>query len=168
MIDQTGMNDRSHRGTGIVRWVAGSDPSTIRTRDALEAIFFGAVAITTLAIAASGLELTFPQWRVLVIVGEDPDGASVTEIAVRLGAMISPVSRLVTRLARSGLVSTEKDPRDRRVTRVFVTDRGRSIRETVLARRREEISNVLAAAGPIDPAGEDTLERIGRALRRYT
>jgi len=74
----------------------------------------------------------------------------------------------VTRLARSGLVSTEKDIRDRRVTRVFVTDRGRSIRETVLARRREEISNVLAAAGLIDPAGEDTLERIGRALRRYT
>ena len=148
--------------------MAGSDPSTIRSRDALEAIFFGAVAITTLAIAASGLELTFPQWRVLVIVGEHPDGASVTEIAVRLGAMISPVSRLVTRLARSGLVSTEKDIRDRRVTRVFVTDRGRSIRETVLARRREEISNVLAAAGLIDPAGEDTLERIGRALRRYT
>jgi DNA-binding MarR family transcriptional regulator len=147
---------------------SSTDPSATRARDALEAIVFGAVAITTIAIAASGLELTFPQWRVLVIVGEDPDGASITEIAVRLGAMISPVSRLVTRLARSGLVATEKDPRDRRVTRVFVTDRGRSIREAVLARRREELSNVLAAAGPIDAVGEDTLERISRALRRYT
>jgi DNA-binding MarR family transcriptional regulator len=65
-------------------------------------------------------------------------------------------------------VSTDKDQRDRRVTRVFVTDRGRSIRETVLARRREEISNVLAAAGPIDAAGVDSLQRIGRALRAYT
>jgi len=119
-------------------------------------------------LAASGLELTFAQWRVLVIVGQDPDGATITEIAFRLGAMISPVSRLVTRLARSGLVSTEKDTRDRRVTRVSVTERGRSIRDSVLAQRRAMLADALAEAGPIDPVGEDTLRRIGRALGRYT
>jgi DNA-binding MarR family transcriptional regulator len=144
------------------------DLSMIPSLDALEAIVLGAVAITTRALAASGLELTFPQWRVLVIVGEDPDGASVTEIAERLGAEISPVSRLVTRLTRSGLVSTEKDIRDRRVTRVFVTDRGRSIREAVLARRRDELTHVLATVGPIESVGVDALQRVGRALRTYT
>lgn len=148
--------------------MASSDASTIRVRDALEAIALGTVAITTRALAASGVELTFPQWRVLVIVGGNPDGASVSEIAERLGAEISPVSRLVSRMIRSGLVSTEKDGRDRRVTRVFVTDRGLAIRETVFARRRDEFTNVLAVVGPIDSPGEDALQRVGRALGRYT
>ena len=155
--------------TGYRPSVATSgEASTNAAREALEAIVFGAVAITSLALAASGLELTFAQWRVLVIVGQDPDGATITEIAFRLGAMISPVSRLVTRLARSGLVSTEKDTRDRRVTRVSVTERGRSIRDTVLAQRRAMLADALAEAGPIDPVGEDALRRIGRALGRYT
>ena len=147
--------------------MASSDASSTRARDALETIAFGAVAITTRALAASGVELTFPQWRVLVIVGESPDGASVTEIAGRLGAEISPVSRLVTRLTRSGFVATDKDVRDRRVTRVVVTERGRSIRETVLARRREELSRVVAAVGLIDPVVADVLELIGRTMRDF-
>ena len=94
---------------------------------ALEAVAFGAVAITTRAIATVGLELTFAQWRVLVVVGGSADGATVTEIASRLGAEISPVSRLVTRLARRGLVDARKDANDRRVTRVTITDDGLEI-----------------------------------------
>ena len=137
--------------------MASVDPTQARARDALEGIVFGAVAITTRALAATAVELTFPQWRVLVIVGESPVGASVTEIAERLGAEISPVSRLVARLTRSGFVVTDKDPRDRRVTRVVVTERGRSIRETVLARRRDELTNLLAEVG-----------KVGRENRRRT
>jgi DNA-binding MarR family transcriptional regulator len=135
---------------------------------ALEAMAFGAVAITTRAIATVGLELTFAQWRVLVVVGGSADGATVTEIATRLGAEISPVSRLVTRLARRGLVDARKDEKDRRVTRVTITDDGREIRETVLARRREMLAEVLAEAGPFAPDVEAALERIGAAFGRYT
>jgi len=135
---------------------------------ALEAVAFGSVAVTTRAIAAAGLDLTFAQWRVLVVVGERPNGATVTEIAARLGAEISPVSRLVSRLARRGVVKARKDDQDRRVTRVTVTDEGRELRETVIARRRELLADVLAAAGPIGPEAEAALERIGAAFRRYT
>jgi DNA-binding MarR family transcriptional regulator len=135
---------------------------------ALEAVAFGSVAVTTRAIAAAGLDLTFAQWRVLVVVGERPNGATVTEIAARLGAEISPVSRLVSRLARRGVVKARKDDQDRRVTRVTVTDEGREIRETVITRRRELLADVLAAAGPIGPEAEAALERIGAAFRRYT
>jgi DNA-binding MarR family transcriptional regulator len=142
-----------------------ADPSVRRARDALETVAFGAVAITTRAVAAGGVDLTFPQWRVLVIVGEDAGGASVTRIAERLGAEISPVSRLVTRMARSGFVSTAKDPSDRRVTRVVVTERGRAIRESVLAGRRRELTEVLASIAPIAPAEIDALRRVGEALR---
>jgi MarR family transcriptional regulator, organic hydroperoxide resistance regulator len=135
---------------------------------ALEAVAFGSVAVTTRAIAAAGLDLTFAQWRVLVVVGEGRNGATVTEIAARLGAEISPVSRLVSRLARRGVVKARKDDQDRRVTRVTVTDEGRELRETVIARRRELLADVLSAAGPIGPEAEAALERIGAAFRRYT
>jgi len=135
---------------------------------ALEAVAFGSVAVTTRAIAAAGLDLTFAQWRVLVVVGERPNGATITEVAARLGAEISPVSRLVSRLARRGVVKARKDDQDRRVTRVTVTDEGRELRETVIARRRELLADVLAAAGPIGPEAEAALERIGAAFRRYT
>ncbi|MEA2546323.1 MAG: hypothetical protein QOI09_1596 [Chloroflexota bacterium] len=139
-----------------------------RAHAALEAVAFGSVAVTTRAIAAAGLDLTFAQWRVLVVVGESPKGATVTEVAARLGADISPVSRLVSRLARRGVVRARKDDQDRRVTRVTVTDEGRELRETVIARRRELLADVLAAAGPIGPEAEAALERIGAAFRRYT
>ena len=154
--------------SSTVRRVITGSPPTERAHAALEAIALGSVAITTLALAAVGLELTFAQWRVLVIVGDDPDGATVTEIATRLGSEVSPVSRLVGRIARRGLVGVRKDDRDRRVTRVAITDAGRELRATVLERRRELLRDVLAASGPLDPAVEAELVRIGVAFRRYT
>ena len=139
-----------------------------RARAALEAVAVGSVAVTTRALVSTALELTFAQWRVLVIVGEDARGASMSEIATRLGAEISPVSRMVGRLARRGLVATSKDDRDRRVTRVTVTERGRTIRDTVLSRRRDLLSVVLATVGPIDPDVIAALERIGDGFRMFT
>jgi MarR family transcriptional regulator, organic hydroperoxide resistance regulator len=137
-------------------------------RDALEAVAFGSVAVTSRALATVGLELTFAQWRVLAVVGEKPSGATVTEVAARLGAEISPVSRLVRRLVRRGLVTVFKDDQDRRVTRVTVSESGRELRETVIERRRELLAEVLAAAGPIEPDVIAALDRIGAAFRRYT
>jgi DNA-binding MarR family transcriptional regulator len=126
------------------------------------------VAVTTRALASTALDLTFVQWRVLVIVGEDEDGATVSEIAIRLGAEISPLSRLVGRLARRGLVATGKDERDRRVTRVNLTDAGRAIRETVIRRRRELLAVVLAGIGPIGADVVAVLEQIGDGFRSFT
>jgi len=150
------------------RLVTGVHTVSGRARAALEAIALGSVAITTRALAAVAVDLTFAQWRVLVIVGEGPEGATVTEVAKRLGSEISPVSRLVGRLARRGLVETHKDTLDRRVTRVMPTSTGRSIRETVLAHRRELLTAVLVTIGPLDPIVEAALERIGAGLSSFT
>jgi DNA-binding MarR family transcriptional regulator len=149
--------------------VANAQAAPRTARDALEAVAFGSVAVTSRALATVGLELTFAQWRVLVVAGEKPDeGATVTEIADRLGAEISPVSRLVSRMVRRGLVTADKDSRDRRVTRVTVSAAGRELRDTVVQRRRELLSEVLAAAGPVEPDVVAALDRIGGAFRRYT
>ena len=148
--------------------MAKAQASAQAARDALEAVVFGSVAVTSRALTAAGLELTFAQWRVLVVVGEKPSGATVTEIAARLGAEVSPVSRLVSRLVRRGVVTVVKDEQDRRVTRVMISEAGREIREAVIERRRVLLAEVLAAAGPIEPDVAAALHRIGAAFRRYT
>jgi len=153
---------------GIVRGVTRAHQSGDRARAALEAVALGSVAVTTRALISTALELTFAQWRVLMIVGQDPRGATMSEIATRVGAEISPVSRMVGRLARRGLVTTTKDDRDRRVTRVTVTDHGRTMRAAVLTRRRELLILVLATVGPLDADVVAALERIGDGFRMFT
>jgi DNA-binding MarR family transcriptional regulator len=153
---------------GIVRGVTRAHQPGDRARAALEAVALGSVAVTTRALISTALELTFGQWRVLMIVGQDPHGATMSEIATRVGAEISPVSRMVGRLARRGLVVTTKDDRDRRVTRVTVTDHGGTMRAAVLARRRELLIVVLATVGPINADAVAALERIGDGFRMFT
>ena len=153
---------------GIVRRVTRAHESGDRARAALEAVALGSVAVTTRALISTALELTFAQWRVLMIVGQDARGATMSEIATRVGAEISPVSRMVGRLARRGLLATTKDEKDRRVTRVTVTDHGRTMRAAVLTRRRELLTMVLATVGPLDPDVISALERIGDGFRMFT
>lgn len=134
---------------------------------ALERIVYGGVAITNLALAETALEITLPQWRVLVVVGESPEGAAVSEIATRIGAAVSPASKLVTRLERRGLLSTAKDTVDRRVTRVRLTDAGATLRAHVLDCRREYIVRVLGSTGPAPAGSEAFLARLGKAFAAF-
>jgi DNA-binding MarR family transcriptional regulator len=136
--------------------------------EALEIVAFGAVAVTTRALGTIGLDLTFAQWRVLVIVGGAEDGATVSDIASRLGSELSPASRLVGRMARRGFVTLVKDDLDRRVTRVTLTSSGGALRQAVLKRRLALLRQVLAGAGPVSPEVVAGLQRIGAAFGRYS
>ncbi|MGH9884265.1 MAG: MarR family winged helix-turn-helix transcriptional regulator [bacterium] len=130
----------------------------------------GAVGLTTRALdeAEPGLELTFPQWRAMLILGARPDGARVGEVAIRVGVTIPATSRLLRRLERRGLTSLGKDEADGRATRVRLTARGEAIRSTILDRRRaalEEIVGRLSAEPGDLQAGigfiANELERFG-------
>ena len=123
----------------------------------------GAVAVTERAIASAGADLTFVQWRVLLIVGEHAGGATVGEIASRIGANESPASRLVSRLKRRGVVSTERDATDGRVTRVRLTEAGEAMRTQVLDHRRRDLAAV-AAARPMTPAEVGMVARLARSF----
>jgi DNA-binding MarR family transcriptional regulator len=133
--------------------------------DALESLAVGAVAVTTLSLAQAGVELTFAQWRVLMILADTPDGATVGEIAGRIGSATSPASRLVARMRTHGMVQTRKDPRDHRATRVQLSDEGWAIRDRVLVRRRELLSMAIAPLEPLKPAARVPLDRLAAALR---
>src|SRR5512142_2250380 len=111
--------------------------------DSLERLVVGSVAITERAIAEAGADLTFVQWRVLLIVGQHDQGATVGEIAARIGAHNSPASRLISRLKRRGVVTTHKDQLDARVTRATLTVAGRELRARVLGHRRDILEELL-------------------------
>ena len=147
-------------GTGAV---AGTgEPATI---DALESLAIGSVAVTTLALAQAGVELTFAQWRALMVVAEGAEGATVSEIAAAIGSATSPASRLVTRMRDRGLVLTRKDARDHRATRVHLSERGWAVRDRVVARRRELLGSALRQLPPLPPPVARTLGELGLAMR---
>ncbi|MDA8202827.1 MAG: MarR family transcriptional regulator [Chloroflexi bacterium] len=135
--------------------------------DVLESLTVGSVAVTARAIAQSGVELTFAQWRVLQVVADGPDGRTVGEIAARLAAANSPASRLVTRMRRRNLVTTEQDERDHRATRVRLTEQGREVRDRVIARRRALLAEAISAAPDLPEASVERLAELGSILRAF-
>lgn len=152
----------------------GTNSTTADTRraiaDDLERIAVGAVGLTTraLATAATDFELTFPQWRAVLVVGEDPDGARVGEVAARVGVTLPATSRLLRRLERRGLTSLSTDSLDRRATRVRLTQHGYDIRSAILAQRRAALDEIAAAvAGSDHPDLALGLRRIAAELEQF-
>ena len=113
----------------------------------LEQITVGAVGVTTRALAEGtpGLEMTFPQWRALLILGAEQDGARLSEVAGRVGVTLPATGRLLRRLERRGLLALETDPDDRRATRARLTDAGQATRDAILAYRRRMLTDVAHA-----------------------
>ena len=115
----------------------------------LERFVIGAVGLTTraLAEAAPGTDLTFQQWRALLILGEDADGARVGQVAARVGVTLPATSRLLRRLAARSLVTLGADEQDHRATRARLTDAGAAVRSSILRYRHDALRDVAAAMG---------------------
>jgi len=127
---------------------ATSDPTSPDALAAdLERIAMGAVGLTTRALsrADTGFELTFPQWRALLVVGDAEDGARIGQVATRVGVTLPATSRLLRRLERRGLTTLAVDEDDHRATRARLTDRGRQVRAAILADRHAAIRDVVDA-----------------------
>lgn len=136
--------------------------------EALELLFFGAIGITSFALAgAAASELTLSQWRALVVVGRT-DGIRVGDVAARVGISMPAASRLLRRLERRGYVATARDESDRRATLVRLTVAGSRLRTAVIERRRALLNEALAAHAsrlPKDLSGG--LRVLGEAFDRY-
>jgi DNA-binding MarR family transcriptional regulator len=135
--------------------------------DALERIVVAGVAMTNSAFvrARPGLELTFPQWRVLVELGDRPDGRPVNEVSRLIAVTLPATGRQLRRLEQRGLLVLEPDPRDRRVTRARLTEAGMEARASVMADRRARIAAAVGDLEP-DPRRTDDLARLAAALEQ--
>ena len=89
------------------------------------------------------VDLTMPQLKSLIYVTKR-DGATSGQIANSLGVGLSTITGVVDRLTEQDMVSRHDDPRDRRVTRVVPTPRGRALVEDLLQFRNETISAMLS------------------------
>jgi DNA-binding MarR family transcriptional regulator len=125
----------------------------------LEAIVGGSVALTARALAGAGSELTIVQWRALVVLHASEVPMTIGELARRVGASPSAMSRLVRRLMTRGYVASHAERADRRERRVVVTDRGHELVERIVAIRDEELRSL-----PIDAADGPAVARLGRAF----
>jgi MarR family transcriptional regulator for hemolysin len=66
----------------------------------------------------------------------EQDGLAPGEIAQRLGVSTPTIVKMASRMQAAGLLSRRRDERDARLVRLWLTDRGRSLREPILAERR--------------------------------
>ncbi len=122
-------------------------PDADALTDDLERIVVGAVGLTTRSLASTdaGFELTFPQWRAILVLGEAGDGARIGEVAARVGGTLPATSRLLRRLEGRGLTALAVDEQDRRATRARLTDRGQQVRAAILEHRRAALRGIAGA-----------------------
>lgn len=84
-----------------------------------------------------------PQLRVLILIaGSGPQ--NLGEVAAELGVHPSNATRTCDRLVRSGLIRRSEDETDRRYIQLALTPMGADLVQHVLARRRSELSVILA------------------------
>lgn len=146
-----------------------TETATLMTMlDALEQLAFALVSVTSRALSEQGgqLQLTFQQWRALVVLGVATAPLRISDIARRIGASGPSTSRIVQRLQNHGLVEAATDRRDGRAVVVTMTAKGSAVRAAVVQRRRELIAGLVGAAGerPVTPEALRIVEALATAI----
>lgn len=96
-------------------------------------------------------DLSVAQMATLMLL--DAEGSStVGDLANDLGRSLSATSRLLDQLVRRDLVTRQEDPRDRRVKRVALAERGKDLIGRVQRRRAEAQLSVMAALSEAERA----------------
>jgi DNA-binding MarR family transcriptional regulator len=91
----------------------------------------------------SDLELTFTQFKTLMLLAHDPGDLSVKDVSDRLGISLPAASRAVDPLVRRGIVERTEDTVDRRVKRVRTTRDGERLVERLIATRIKSFEQLL-------------------------
>ncbi|MBX6751196.1 MAG: MarR family transcriptional regulator, partial [Micromonosporaceae bacterium] len=98
-------------------------------------------------LSALGGQVSLPQFRLLLVLHERGCLPS-TQVADALGLVGSSVTRLADRLVASGHVVRGSDPGNRSIVTLDLTRKGRALVRKVIARRRTELSRLLAKMDP--------------------
>ena len=91
------------------------------------------------------------------------DGQAPGEIARQLGLATPTVTRAATRMEATGLLRREPHPSDRRLVRLLLTERGRSLEGVITAETDKLTERALATFGP---AEREAIIRALAAIRR--
>lgn len=61
----------------------------------------------------------------------EQEGMTHTELCKRLGVQPSTITKMIKRMEKVGFVERRSDPSDQRLSRVYLTDRGRAVQNEV-------------------------------------
>jgi DNA-binding MarR family transcriptional regulator len=104
------------------------------------------------------------QWAVLLFLWSR-DGLSQAELA-RVVAIEPPtMARTIDRMVRDGLVTRAADPRDGRLSRINLTDRGRELRDRLVSKAIAVNKRTLER---LTPSERKTLLRLMKKLLGHT
>lgn len=106
-------------------------------------------------------ECTLPRFDLLANL-EREDGQTLAALSRRLLVTAGNLTGLVDRAERDGVVERRTDPSDRRLSRVFLTEKGRELVQALLPKHAHYVSELL---GGLDPGDRRELRRILGKLR---
>lgn len=89
-------------------------------------------------------DVTLPQFRALVVLAVR-GARRPSDLGTELGVDPSTATRMCDRLVRKDLIAREHSTVDRRAVQVDLTESGRALVATVMARRRREMEGLVAA-----------------------
>jgi DNA-binding MarR family transcriptional regulator len=108
-----------------------------------------------------GDSATLPRFDLLANLERD-DGQTLAALSRRMLVTAGNLTGLVDRAERDGVVSRKSDPSDRRVSRVFLTPKGRALIQSLLPMHAGHVTELLA---PLEPGERRELRRLLGKLR---
>jgi len=108
-------------------------------------------------------DLSPPQYNILRILRGSPDGLTCREVGNRMITRDPDITRLLDRLEKRGLISRNRDEKDRRVVFARITEDGLDLLASLDQPVRELHRKLL---GHLGPEGLQTLAELMDACRR--
>lgn len=104
-------------------------------------------------------DITTPQFLALQVLRDHP-GITMGELCDKLFLAYSTATDLVDRMENHGYVTRQRDPEDRRVIRLFITEKGEFIIGEVITARRRYVDQILKELS------EEEIEQLARSLEK--
>jgi DNA-binding MarR family transcriptional regulator len=120
--------------------------------DALEA-FFGQIQCSAQEAGLEALietDLSFSQFRSLLILSQAQDPMPIHELAEKLRLSVAATGRAVDRLVKEALVEREEDGLDRRVKLISLAASGQDLVAAFHQSRRTQALSFIEALVPVD------------------
>lgn len=114
----------------------------------------------------SELDLTYPQYLVMLILWSDETAPTVKDIGAELHLESSTLTPLLKRLQTAGLIDRQRDPEDERQVRIVLTPKGAELKVQaahvpgcILASTQRSLEDVMRLQGE--------LTELAGTLRQY-
>ena len=166
-MDETNANEASVHSPpyGLCSSTEPQPPSSALRDESLNRVFksveqtFRRVALHQMR--KDGIEDIFPGSAPLILHLGDEDGLPLSELGKRCGLESSTMTPLVDELERRGLAHRNRSPEDRRVVRLYLTEKGHALepRLRALVWRLQEVAVTGIPDGEIEVM-RSVLERI--------